>query len=123
MVHLAANRRRLTTAITEAMDLIHIGEIGGAYDLLCEARPKRAAGQATQPAHRCLITSMSGTTGRTAVELPYSTLQRHTGGIMAGNLWYVAARPGQGKSAHLTSIAKHAVLDRKPGPLLLPRDE
>ena len=37
-----ANRRRITTAMTEAMDLLHLGEADAAYEILAEAQPKRA---------------------------------------------------------------------------------
>jgi replicative DNA helicase len=43
--------------------------------------------------------------------VPYRTLQRVTGGLRPGNLWYVASRPNQGKSAHLCNMATKALLD------------
>jgi replicative DNA helicase len=109
MVHEASNRRRLTTGVTQAMDQIHLGDTEGAYQILMSAEPRRAA-----PAPHDLLTDTSHLEEwdhpAYAVELPYGTLQRHTGGIRAGNLWYVAGRPGQGKSAHLTVFGKHGVL-------------
>ena len=110
MVHRGMNRRRLTEAISDAVDLLHLDDTGAAYAALMAAEPRRAAAQP-----RAILTD----TGHLAewdqrpysIELPYPSLQRHTGGIRAGNLWYIAARPGQGKSAHLVSIAVQAVLD------------
>ena len=108
MVHQGANRRRINTAMSEAMDLLHLGDAVSAHGLLVAAAPRAAVAQP-----RPLLTDTSHLDAweheRFAVELPYPTLQRWTGGIRAGNLWYLAARPGQGKSAHLGSITKHAV--------------
>lgn len=42
--------------------------------------------------------------------LPWKTLDDTTGGIRKGDLWYVAARLGNGKSWTLHKIAAHAVL-------------
>lgn len=108
-VHDASNRRRITIGMTQAMDQLHLGDADGAYQALVAAEPRRAT---TPP--RDLLTDTSHLEEWDhppyAVELPYGTLQRHTGGIRAGNLWYVAGRPGQGKSAHLAVFAKHGVL-------------
>jgi replicative DNA helicase len=108
-VHASSNRRRLNVAVTEAMDLAHLGEVSAAYERLVEAKPRRSA-----PLPRPILFD----TGHLdewdskpyAVELPYPTLQRFTGGLCAGNLWYVAGRPAQGKSAHVTVFGKHGVL-------------
>jgi replicative DNA helicase len=91
------------------VDLIHLGDTSAAHDLLVAAAPKRA----TAPPRRLLTDTghLDDWDHRPySIELPYSSLQRLTGGIRAGNLWYVAGRPGQGKSAHLAAISKHGVL-------------
>lgn len=110
MVHDASSRRRINTAMSEAVDLLHINNVDGAYQTLCAAQPRNASAQPrnllTDPRHLDDWDSRPY-----AVEVPYPTLQRFTNGIRAGNLWYVAARPGQGKSAHLVSMAKRAVMD------------
>jgi hypothetical protein len=109
LVHAASNRRRMHTAMNEAVDLLHVGEPDRAYERLVEARPRRATARP-----RKILTDTGHLdewdTKPYAVELPYPTLQRFTGGIQAGNLWYLAGRPGQGKSAHLTVASTHAVL-------------
>jgi replicative DNA helicase len=108
-VHDSANRRRITEAISEATDHLHLGDAQGAYQRLMDASPKRAL---SRPKNLLTDVNHLDLTDRGyAIELPYPTLQRYTGGIRAGNLWYVAARPGQGKSAHLASFSKRAVLD------------
>lgn len=109
MVHFQANKRRITTAISEAVDLMHIGETAQAHQMLVDAAPRRAV----VPPKPILVATehLDDWDHRPyTVDLPYPTLQRYTGGLRAGNLWYLAARPGQGKSAHLASISKHAVL-------------
>jgi replicative DNA helicase len=109
MVHSQANKRRITIAITESMELMHLGETEQAHQLLVNAAPRRAV---VKPKPLLVDeTHLDNWDHRPyTVEVPYATLQRHTGGLRAGNLWYLAARPGQGKSAHLSSISKHAVL-------------
>lgn len=109
MVLTEASRRQINTAITEAMEMVHLGEMEAGYQRLVEAKPRHAV---LPP--RALITDTrwidSWGSKPYFVELPYPTLQRFTGGIRSGNLWYVAGRPGQGKSAHLVVFNAHAVL-------------
>jgi replicative DNA helicase len=109
MVHSQANKRRITVAITESMELMHLGETEQAHQLLVNAAPRRAV---VKPKPLLVATEhLDNWDNRPyTVELPYATLQRHTGGLRAGNLWYLAARPGQGKSAHCGCFSKHAVL-------------
>ena len=109
MVLIQASRRTITVAITEAMDLMHLGETEAGYARLVEAKPRHAL----KPP-RPLLTDHEHLnawgTKPYCVELPYPTLQRFTGGIRQGNLWYVAGRPGQGKSAHLVVISRKGLL-------------
>jgi replicative DNA helicase len=37
----------------------------------------------------------------------YHRLDEHTGGLLPGQLWYIAARPGQGKSAFLQQLIEY----------------
>jgi replicative DNA helicase len=108
-VHRSANRRRLNEAMSEAVDLIHLGEEDAAYQRLLDAAPRRATAKP-----RPILTDTSHLDewdhAPYAVELPYGTLQRFTGGMQTGNLWYMAGRPGQGKSAHVTVFGKQGVL-------------
>jgi replicative DNA helicase len=100
----------LRTAINEAMDTIAMGDVYAAWKLLRDAEPRTTA-----PKPKRLLTDLSffdtWEDDHYGVEVPYRILQRHTGGIKRGNLWYMAARPGNGKSAHLCNIATKAVLD------------
>ena len=109
MVHQAVNRRRITTAMTEASDHLHLNDASQAYEILMEAKPKHALAPP-----RPLLTDQGHLNAWGSkpyyVELPYPTLQRFTGGIRSGNLWYVAGRPGQGKSAHCVVFSKNGLL-------------
>ena len=108
-VHQSSNRRRITTAITEAMDHLHLGDADTAHQILADASPTHAAGR---PRKVLVDYGHLDEWGQKpyCVELPYPSLQRFTGGIRAGNLWYVAGRPAQGKSAHIMAFAKHAIM-------------
>ena len=44
------------------------------------------------------------------IPMPWPTLQRHTNGIGPGEIWYLPARPMQGKSHFLIDIATEAAL-------------
>ena len=110
MVLKAYGKRNLTTAMTEAMEYLGMGDLDVAYKTLVAAEPRRTA-----PKPRKLLTDLdfldNWDSRSTYVELPYRTLQRVTGGIRPGQIWYLAARPKNGKSAHLVNIVKKAVLD------------
>lgn len=110
MVFKTNARHRLTEAMSEAMDLMGMGDVNAAYAELVKAQPL-----STAPKPKRLLTDLTffdtWEDDHRGVEVPYRTLQMHTGGIKPGNLWYLAARPGNGKSAHLCNIATRAVLD------------
>lgn len=99
----------INEAMSEAVDLMGLGDVHAAYRRLVQAEPRT-----TKPKAKRLLTDLTffdtWEDPIQGVEVPYRTLQRHTGGIKPGNLWYLAARPGQGKTAHLGNIAVAAVL-------------
>lgn len=109
MVFKAHGKRELITAIDDAMSLIGVGDISEAHLRLVKAEPRRTA-----PKPRRLLTDTGfldhWADPLTGVEVPYPTLANLTGGIRPGNLWYLAARPGQGKTAHLVNMATYAML-------------
>jgi hypothetical protein len=109
MVLKAYGKRTLTEAMSSAFDSLAVGDLDVAYKTLIAAEPRRAH---TKPKRLLTDTSFldNWDEEQPYVELPYRTLQRHTGGIRPGNICYFSARPGQGKTAHLTNIVKHAVL-------------
>jgi hypothetical protein len=110
LVFKAYDRIQITASMTEAMENLKMGDVAAAHGVLQGVELHRTA-----PKPRKLLTDMdfldSWDEPNQAVEVPYRTLQRHTGGIRPGNIWYLAARPGQGKSAHLVNYAVRAVLD------------
>ena len=110
MVFMAHAKRQMTTAMSEAVDHLGVGEVEEAFKALMSAEPQR-----TSPTPRKLLTELDfldeWDLPTSSIDLPYRTLQRLTGGIRSGQIWYLAARPKNGKSAHLVNIVKKAVLD------------
>lgn len=108
LVHRANSKHRLREAMSSAIDLISMNQVNAAYEALVDAKPI-----STSANPRRLLTDLSffdTWEHEQGIEVPYRSLQHLTGGIKPGNLWYWAARPGQGKTAHLCNIAVHAVL-------------
>jgi replicative DNA helicase len=106
-VYKSHGRRRLTAAMTRAYDHLSYGDLETAYAEITSAQPRR-----TTPPMKKALTDLSFLDDwdlTNYVEVPYRTIQRHTGGIQPGNLWYWAARPGQGKTAHVCNLVRHAV--------------
>ena len=101
---------QLTEAITEAMSMLAMGDLNQAYQRIVAAEPVRTSAKPKK-----LLTDLSFLDDwdreQLAMDTPYRTLNRCTGGMRPGQLWYVAARPKQGKSAHLVNIVTKAVLD------------
>lgn len=110
MVFKAVAKRGINEAITDAMDLLRYGEIDQAYNTLVKSEPMR-----TSPKPRRVLTDLDFLDNwddpQHAIETPYRTLNRYTGGMRPGQIWYLAARPKNGKSAHLSNMVKRAVLD------------
>lgn len=111
MVFRSYDRIQITEAMSDAMDLLGMGDVAAAHGVLAGVELHRTA-----PKPKKLLTDLDfldrwDEDMGTAIEVPYRTLQRYTGGIRPGNIWYISARPSQGKSAHLVSIAAKAVRD------------
>jgi len=110
MVFKAYAKRDITEAISNAYDLLQVGEIHEAWSTLAQAEPLR-----TNPKPRRVLTDLDflddWESGSSCIEVPYRSLQRLTGGIRPGQIWYLAARPKNGKSAHLVNFVKRAVMD------------
>lgn len=110
MVFKAYGKRQITAAMSEAVDLLGVGDVTAAYSTLVAAEPLR-----TSPKPRKVLTDMNFLDDwdleQTVIETPYPSLNRMTGGMKPGQIWYLAARPKNGKSAHLVNMVKRAVLD------------
>lgn len=104
------NQRKLAEVMSTCVEYSSMGDIQAAYQLINSARPL-----STSSRPRPLLTDLDflDTWGDhvVTVPVPYKSLQDATGGIRPGNLWYLAARPSQGKTAHLVNMVKHAVLN------------
>jgi len=109
MVFKSWGKARLTSAMSEAMDLMGLGDLQAAYNVIADAKP-----WSTSAKPKRLLTDLTffdtWEDDHRGVEVPYRLLQRHTGGIKPGNLWYFAARPANGKTAHLCNMATSAVM-------------
>lgn len=110
LVFKAFAKRNLNEAMAEAVDLLGTGDVHAAYARITAAEPLRA-----NPKPRELLTDSHFLADwdkpSPVLDTPYPSVNRLTGGMRPGQLWYVAARPGNGKSAHLVNIVKRAVLD------------
>lgn len=109
MVFKSYGRIQITTAMSEAMDHMNLGDVTLAANTLNGVKILR-----THPKPKRVLTDMGFLDNwdepMLSIDTPYRTVNRHTGGMRPGNLWYLAGRPGQGKSAHLVNFVVNAVL-------------
>lgn len=112
MVFKAHAKRSIREAMNESLEMLALDDVQAAFSRLMEAKPLTTA-----PPAKPLLTDMEflddWDVHIPTIEVPYPSLQRVTGGIRPGNLWYFAARPGEGKSAHMCNLSKSAVLQGK----------
>lgn len=103
--------RKFMENATLGLEAIRRGSVSEAYEIIT----KTEYAQTSSKPHSMLSTAFldSWEEPQKGIEVPYPTLQRATGGLKPGNLWYLAARLGQGKSAYLLDIATHAMLQGK----------
>lgn len=107
----ASSGRKLRGALNEAINLVREDDLDSAWDTV-EAlrRPYSTSRQVADLFdHSWYEEEFEGN----RLEIPYPTLSRAVGGIGPGELWYFAARPGQGKTMNLCWLAAHLV---KTGP-------
>lgn len=104
-------QRKAIETITDVNEALRRGQVGEAYGAFTKYEYSRTSTTPTSFKDASFLDSWDQP--QRGIEVPYPTLQRHTGGIRPGNLWYLAARLGQGKSAFLIDIATHAMLDNK----------
>jgi replicative DNA helicase len=101
-------QRKAIETITEANEALRRGQVGEAYATLRRYEYSRTSATPTSFKDASFLDTWDEPLR--GIEVPYPTLQRHTGGIRPGNLWYLAARLGQGKSAYLIDIATNAMM-------------
>lgn len=101
--------RKLSRALIKASGDLKAGEIAQAYshfkDLEIHTVAEKPGNLLIDPA---FLDDYDLPDDRVAV--PWATLMRHTDGIGLGELWYIAARPSQGKSQTLLEVAVDAAM-------------
>lgn len=104
----AAAKRELKRKMSDAAYELESGHVASAYSMLGLDAPTVSAAP---------ISLLDDTTifdryneERDTINLPWDALQGYTDGIGPAELWYIAARPAQGKSYTLLNIAAEAVL-------------
>lgn len=103
-VLMAAASRRLRVGMQEAAMQLRDGDVGRAYDLIGAVPAPRLF--VREPSDVFDHGVLEGRFGLDRHEVPWPTLQRLTrGGIIAGELVYLAARLANGKSWSLCSMA------------------
>lgn len=88
-------RVRMRVAMREATHLMQDDEVAEALMLLSTIRPARVV---TKPPHSIWDEPEEEEDEVFKLPVPYKSLGRVAGGIGPGELWLIAARPGQGKT-------------------------
>lgn len=108
----AEHRRRETVRLlTDATEHIAQGSTEDAIRLIQNARFSNTGIQLTNALEEDDEFFTGYSDKPDSMRVPWETLQKETGGIRKGDLWYVAARQGNGKSWTLGEMAKTALLD------------
>lgn len=106
-LHKAHSSRQLRTKMREAVKSLDEGDLDGAYQALDTIqRPKSVRRKPASIFEHQLHEEQFDVP---ALEVPYFTLGRATGGIFPADLWYLAGRPGTGKTWNLCEYAGKAV--------------
>lgn len=105
--------RTLSRAIMSATQALTQGRVEEAYSafqgVTLETTSTRPSSLLVDPGYMDDYLS----TSETRIPMPWSSLQGCTNGMGPGELWYIAARQGQGKSQQLATIAVEAALEGK----------
>lgn len=108
------DHRQMVKAVKGASEALYAGDVEEAYGILSSVN---YPGQSLTYELRNALHDMSVLDTYDEkidkIQMPWKTLQDITGGAAPGDLWYVAARLGQGKSWTLAAIARDALLRGK----------
>jgi hypothetical protein len=106
-LHQAYASRQLRLKMRESLKALDEGDLEAAYGKLEEiSRPKTVRRKPASVFEHQLHQEEFDVP---AIEVPYQSLGRYTGGIYPGDLWYIAGRPGTGKTWDLCSFSGKAV--------------
>lgn len=107
-LHRASNSRKLRRTIRKALTQLGEDNLEGAYDELATITRPRSS---RKPAHDAFDHSLIDMDFKVSrIPVHYRTLTRVTGGIGPGELWFWAARPGEGKTYNLCAMAATAAM-------------
>ena len=104
-------RAKAIETVTNVHEALRRGQVAEAYAVMRKHEYTRTSALPTSFKDASFLDSWDEPSK--GIEVPYPTLQYHTGGLRPGNLWYLGARLGQGKSSYLVDIATHAMMDGK----------
>lgn len=109
------NKRVGKEILADSADLLSQGHIAEAANLMKKFQPKEVvpAGTSLVSDQSFLDTYYDANSYLSGIEFPWKPVQQATRGIRPGNLIYLSARPGQGKSSLAIDAAAHAVLQGK----------
>lgn len=103
------NTRVTTRAMLKASGLIKAGEVDDGLEVLRSMNIHKVVDAPQNVLNDySLLDDYHAPQDR--ISVPWKSLQSRTMGIGEGELWYVAARPSQGKSIHTALMAAHAAL-------------
>jgi replicative DNA helicase len=101
--------RRMIEAMKTATIALQDGDLERAWQILARSEPRRTVATAKNiVTDASFLDSYEKEEG--GITLPHRTLDRLTGGIGKGQLWYLGGRTGNGKSAYLCDWATYAML-------------
>lgn len=102
--------RKLSRAIMEATQALTSNRVEEAYSALQGLAYATSSAKPTDLLHDDTFMDDYLNTEEIRIPMPWGSLQGCTNGIGPGELWYIAARQGQGKSQQLANIAVQAAL-------------
>lgn len=102
----AAAEREIRERTREAITALNDGDLSDVYEVLSSIRPRTEA--KAVPASVFDVREVAARHNVKRIAVPYPALQRASGGIAAGELWYIAARSGHGKTWDVMHYAGHA---------------
>lgn len=109
-VRRAAAARKITKAIMKATSALTSGNVEEAYEQFQDMRMETYVSRPTSLLVDHTFMDHYTTVENDRIPVPWGTLQSCTNGIGRGELWYIAARPQNGKSSYMTYIAAEAAM-------------